>query len=195
MTDWPITYVPGFVPPEAATIIFHDLWNSLDWERREFAPRREYWYNNLDQPYTYGKSEFARTYYPRPYHMWIGAINLLIMSSFERHQLFEGCFLNGYETKNDSLGWHADDDPGIDHSRPIAVVTLYDKFDALPRELGVMNKETGEKTRFPLEHGSLLLMHPGMQNTHLHRIPRAGFECRPRISLTYRGLIQQSKEN
>lgn len=35
-----------------------------------------------------------------------------------------GCFLNMYEDGTDALGWHADDDPSIDHDKPIAVVTL-----------------------------------------------------------------------
>jgi hypothetical protein len=34
-------------------------------------------------------------------------------------------FLNGYGTNRDWLGWHADDDSGIDHTYPIAGVTLY----------------------------------------------------------------------
>lgn len=188
---WPVTYIPGFMNANEAFLAFDYLWNDLDWERREFAPRREYWTNSFNRSYTYGKGIGARTYEPRPSHFMISGINEGMRARKFVDQLFEGCFLNGYETKKDALGWHADDDPGIDHSRPIAVVTLYDQDDAQPRSLGVMHKETGEKTEFPLEQGSLLLMHPGMQATHLHCIPKAGFEARPRISLTYRALLSQ----
>jgi alkylated DNA repair dioxygenase AlkB len=41
-----------------------------------------------------------------------------------------------------------------------------------------------------LESGSLCLMAPGMQDTHQHRIPKASYECGPRISLTFRGYVE-----
>ena len=41
-----------------------------------------------------------------------------------------------------------------------------------------------------LESGSLCLMAPGMQDTHLHRIPKASYNCGPRISLTFRGYVE-----
>jgi alkylated DNA repair dioxygenase AlkB len=167
------------------------MWDELNWERREFAPRREYWWNAFGQDYTYGKGVGARTYHSQSEHEFIEEINFGLHIHGYVNRMYEGCFLNGYETKKDALGWHADDDPGIDHSRPIAVVTLYDKNDAHPRMLQVMEKATGIKRSYELEQGSLLLMHPGMQDTHLHRIPKAGFESRPRISLTYRGLIRK----
>jgi alkylated DNA repair dioxygenase AlkB len=176
----PVTYIPGFVAdPNAA---FESLWNELDWERREFAPRREYWTNTLDRPYTYGRGVGVRTYYPRAAHFWVTKI-----SNYLHDKLgfaYEGCFLNGYETERDALGWHADDDPGIDHSRPIAVVTV-----GAGRAIQFMEKEGGNRVEVFLEPGSLLLMHAGMQDTHLHRIPKVGRKTDPRISLTYRGLV------
>lgn len=37
----------------------------LDWERRDGAPRCEYYCNDLPEPYTYGSGKYARTYFPR----------------------------------------------------------------------------------------------------------------------------------
>jgi alkylated DNA repair dioxygenase AlkB len=178
----PVTYIHDFLQPHYAKGFYEDLWNELDWERREFAPRREYWVNSLNQPYTYGQGVGVRTYYPRPDHFAIATVRLALM-----HKLgftYEGCFLNGYEGERDALGWHSDDDPGINHSRPIAVVTL-----GAGREIQFMDKATGERGAQLLEPGSLLLMHPGMQSTHLHRIPKVGHKVEPRISLTFRSLI------
>jgi len=45
-----------------------------------------------------------------------------------------------------------------------------------------------------LESGSLCLMAPGMQDTHLHRIPKASYICGPRISLTFRGYVDVPAE-
>ena len=47
------------------------------------------------------------------------------------------------------------------------------------------------QTHLTLEHGSLCLMHPGMQDTHFHRIPKSPIQAaKPRISLTFRGLVR-----
>jgi alkylated DNA repair dioxygenase AlkB len=52
-------------------------------------------------------------------------------------------------------------------------------------------QETVEKVW--LESGSLCLMQPGMQDTHQHRIPKAStHNCGPRISLTFRGYVENS---
>jgi hypothetical protein len=40
--------------------------------------------------------------------------------------------------------------------------------------------------RIKLENGSIFLMPPGYQDTHLHRIPRHDLPCGPRVSLTFR---------
>lgn len=184
MSSFPITYKSTMFGVQPS-YLFYNLWRELDWLR--VTRRREYWFNSLGRSYTYGRGEGQRTYQPQERHPAIDFVTELLKDEvgFE----YEGCFLNGYEDRNDALGWHADDDPGIDHTRPIAVVTVYDHDLAKPRDIEFMNRETGEKLRVPVEHGSLLLMHAGMQTTHFHRIPKAGFEVRPRISLTFRGLI------
>ena len=180
--NMPVTYTPNFIAD--SDTVFDMLWNELDWERREFTPRREYWTNTFERPYTYGRDIGARTYYPRPSHVMIDTVS----DKLEEYLGFRyiACFLNGYENGKDALGFHSDDDPGIDHSRPIAVVTV-----GAGRMIQFMEKATGEKGEQFLEPGSLLLMLPGMQDTHLHRIPKAGYIVKPRISLTFRSLISQ----
>jgi len=60
------------------------------------------------------------------------------------------------------------------------------------RDIEFLDKESGRKVRIFLEPGSLFLMKAGMQDTHYHRIPKAGFVVtKPRISLTYRGLFKE----
>ncbi len=179
----PVTYIPEFVDDHE--IIFSTLWNELAWEKREFAPRREYWTNIFNRSYTYGSGAGQRTYEPNVTHPSIESVSdrLEALLNFR----YAACFLNGYETARDHLGFHADDDPGINHERPIAVVTV-----GSGRLIKFLEKETGEKGEIFLEPGSLFLMHAGMQDTHLHSIPKAGFVVKiPRISLTFRSL----KEN
>jgi alkylated DNA repair dioxygenase AlkB len=193
--DLPFTYVPDFMTPVGASAIYKILNNDLDWVRRDGAPRSEYWTNPFSRSYTYGNGMGERTYVSQPSHRLIEDIKSSIN---EISVELEGCFLNHYLTGTDALGWHADDDPAIDHSRPIAVVSLYPSEKSRGRVIGVREKpyvDGGKVVKPPitlieLAPGSLLLMHPGMQATHLHYIPRASFVADARMSLTYRGLFR-----
>jgi alkylated DNA repair dioxygenase AlkB len=194
--DAPVTYEEYFIGPGESRLMFQILWNTLAWEQRPTAPRREYWHNTFDRPYTYGSGDGVRTYEPQPNHELIEVVRQHLL---DRTGIFyEGCFLNGYATGKDALGWHADDDPGIDHSRPIAIVSLYEDGDCMfgtkakgaaqPREIYFREGREGVIEKLTLGQGSLAVMQPGMQQTHFHKIPRAGAITCPRISLTFRGL-------
>ena len=182
MTEAPVIYIPGWVGSDADAY-FDCLWNDLAWQRRENAPRREYWTNTLERPYTYGRGMGERTYQPQPDHLVIQRVRDRIEREYGC--FLEGRFLNGSQNERDSLGWHADDDPGIDHSKPIVVITL-----GQGRNIQFRSSDVSElPSTLMLEHGSALFMLPGMQDTHHHRIPKAGFAAKPRISLTFRGLL------
>jgi alkylated DNA repair dioxygenase AlkB len=101
---------------------------------------------------------------------------------------------NQYRSGQDSIGWHSDNEPSMGFNPAIASVSLGSvrKFQIKPRN--------GKPTDFWLEHGSLLIMHPGSQSTHLHQVPKtnkvaksAGQNLLPgelcvstRINLTFR---------
>ena len=177
----PITYRPGFIAdPDAA---FTTLWNELGWVRHGMVPRREYYANDVDSSYSYGKVEFAREYPPQPWHPLMRDIQAAVEA--ELGARMEVCFLNGYEHNRDQLGWHADDSPEMDDARPIAIVTL-----GAERDIMFATKPERENVeRLKLQHGSLCIMSAGMQDTHVHRIPKADRVVGPRISLTFRGYV------
>lgn len=185
-----VAYFSGFVAEP--DVWFDTLWHDLSWERRPDAPRREYWTTLRNRPYTYGRGMGIRTYAPQPDHPLI----IEGRNRIEREHGFrlEGCFLNGYETSRDWLGWHSDDDPGIDHTKPIAIITVGQsraiQFRKVIEPFGADSKGMyGDPETLMLESGSLCLMDAGMQFTHQHRIPKAGTSVKPRVSLTYRGLV------
>lgn len=186
MSTAPIAYFEDFISPESRDGAFAMLREGLQWERRDNAPRSEYWTNTFDRPYTYGQGAGVRTYEARPSHPVIDLFRDQI--EVEAGVRLEGCFLNLYLDGSDSLGWHADDDPKIDHNRPIAVITL-----GSGRDIAFKAQTPGSHPeRLFLEPGSLLLMRPGMQQTHYHAIPKVKPgepPVGPRISLTYRGLV------
>jgi alkylated DNA repair dioxygenase AlkB len=177
----PVLYTARFV--EDPDLAFSALWHELAWERRGSTPRREYYSNDIAKPYVYGQGEFAREYQPSPWHPVMRALQKQLET--QTGCRFEVCFVNGYEHQRDQLGWHADDSPEMDDARPIGIVSLGAERDILfaPRTDKMLTD------RLRLQHGSLCVMAPGMQDTHLHRIPKAGFDCGPRISLTFRGYV------
>jgi len=174
-----VSYRPGFVAnPNSA---FDVLWNELAWERRGSTPRREYYCNEVAVPYVYGRGAGEREYLPNAWHPAILAIKAEVEAALGVK--FEVAFLNGYEDGRDHLGGHADNSPEMDDNRPIAIVTL-----GAEREIWFYpNENPKDVTKVLLENGSLCVMAPGMQDTHMHRIPKAGFVCGPRISITFRG--------
>lgn len=204
----PIEYTKEFIPD--AGVIFNRLWNELAWVQRDQTPRLEYYSNDFNVPYTYGRGAGIRTYEPQPRHPLVTEIRAKLEA--KTGTVFEVCFLNGYRDGSDQLGWHADDSPEMDDERPIAIVSFgarreiyfrsqntcelcklsFKKIDGIhvdaPTGYSGTRECTSEVTKLWLDSGSLCLMLPGMQDTHFHRIPKSSIVgCGPRISLTFRG--------
>lgn len=150
------------------------------WEERDQA-RKEQFFSDRSDPYTYGKGLGQRTYLPRPWSDPMREARKIVEEITDC--VFEVCFNNRYDGPQNALGWHADDSPELDPSRPIAVVSFGAVRDIMFRLHGAKDVE-----RLTLETPSVLIMLPGMQQTHQHRIPKHSAQCGVRISLTFRGL-------
>lgn len=186
----PVTHIEEFLDSETSEYIFARLMN-IEWIQVPGRPRKEYW--AADRAYTYGSGLATQTYQPQPWpnDVWDLRVELSFMDNWINDDIhilqFDGCFMNRYDTATDYLGWHADDSPEIDQTKCIAIVTLGEgrNIQFMPNGGSKADIET-----VFLKPGSLMLMHPGMQRTHVHRIPKSGHvQKRPRISLTYRGLV------
>ena len=175
--------MPEFVPEPDS--VFAALQQELDWERRSDAPRCEYYSNDTDVAYTYGRGAGVRTYHPRPWHPTMLAIRTALET--ELGCVLDVCFLNRYMDASDWLGWHSDDSPEMDDARPIVTVSL-------GAERNIQFKRHGEGNAnadtLMLGHGSAAVMRAGMQREWQHRIPKVGHEVGERISLTYRGFTE-----
>jgi alkylated DNA repair dioxygenase AlkB len=161
---------------------FDRYWNDLPWTERG-APRREAFVATKPVDYTYGKSEYARTYSSSPIPEFMKEFWALA-EEFSNAK-FELCFCNGYIDEKNHLGWHADDSDSVDDVRPILVVSI-----GAEREIWFRDKARTFVDKLKLGNGSGLLMMAGMQDTHEHRIPKHSAKCGPRISFTFRGLVE-----
>ncbi|MBB4861227.1 alkylated DNA repair dioxygenase AlkB [Pseudomonas nitritireducens] len=175
-------YVPGKVPD--ADAVFEHLWANLPWADRTDA-RREVFFSDKGLAYEYGSGAGVRLYEPEL--SWDSVVKGIQQDAEREFGVkFEACFINGYETQHHALGWHADDSPSIDATRPILVYSF-----GQAREIWTIPNDgnQGDKRAYLLESGSLFVMPAGMQQTHKHRIPKHDRPCKPRISLTFRGLV------
>lgn len=185
----PIEYNEFFLPKDIADAAYEHLLNKLDWVHKDpTVPRREYYVHDKGLDYTYGTGQFARTYSSQAADPVILMIRRLLLADLGVD--FDVVFLNIYDHQHHQLGWHADDSPEMSDEHPIVTVSLGAERDIKFRPI----TDTKDVTTKRLHHGSACVMLPGMQDTHLHRIPKHDRECGPRISLTFRKFVYNESE-
>jgi alkylated DNA repair dioxygenase AlkB len=178
----PVTYYPDFLSLEQANKLYqHCL--QLEWQQNQIritgktmpVPRLECLYGDAGCDYLYSNSVFLKPL------CWTEALsNMRDRITALTGYKFRIVIGNQYRTGQDSIGWHADNEASMGSNPAIASVSLGScrKFQIKPRN--------GRSTDFWLEHGSLLVMHPGCQSTHLHQVPKTNKVVSTRINLTFR---------
>jgi alkylated DNA repair dioxygenase AlkB len=184
MKPAPIEYIPNLFSIDKYSFdIASHFWNTLNWVRVGSTPRKEYYCNDIPEPYTYGSGAGVRTYEVQPWTIVLEHIQDVVQR-YTGSRL-EVCFVNGYKDNRDWLGWHADDSPEMDDERPIVIVSF-----GAERAIRFAEKD-GDRNDYEeliLADGSICIMKPGMQDSHVHMIPKSGNSIiKPRVSLTFRG--------
>jgi len=177
-----ITYYPDFLEIEQANELYqHCL--KLEWQQNQIriggktmpVPRLECLYGDAGCDYLYSNSVFLKPL------TWTEALSSLRdrITALTGYK-FRIVIGNQYRSGIDSIGWHSDNEPSMGLNPAIASISLGScrKFQIKP--IG------GRPTDFWLEHGSLLVMHPGCQSTHLHQVPKTNKVVNTRINLTFR---------
>ncbi|RCJ41899.1 2OG-Fe(II) oxygenase [Nostoc minutum NIES-26] len=178
----PVTYYPNFLSLQEANELYqHCL--QLEWQQNYIkmvgkiipVPRLECIYGDKGCDYLYSNSVFLR---PLPWTDSLAQLRdrITAITGYE----FRIVIGNQYRSSQDSIGWHADKEPSMGNNPAIASVSLgaVRKFQ--------IKSITGKPTDFWLEHGSLLIMHPGCQSTHVHQVPKTNKFVNTRINVTFR---------
>lgn len=130
-------------------------------------------------PYRYS----GRTLEPRPLGPALG--RLVQLGSELTGVSFNHALVNLYRSGRDSMGLHADDEPELGE-RPVVVSYSF----GAARDFVIAAR--GTKTRvltLKLEHGSLLVMEPGLQEAYLHGLPRRLGVAGARLNVTLRRVL------
>nr|WP_294944702.1 alpha-ketoglutarate-dependent dioxygenase AlkB [uncultured Mucilaginibacter sp.] len=95
---------------------------------------------------------------------------------------FNSVLLNLYRNGNDSVAWHADDEPELGINPVIASVSF-----GQMRRFDVRHKaDKKQKYSVDLENGSLLIMKGELQHQWEHQVPKSARALKERINLTFR---------
>lgn len=157
-------------------------WLSVTEARKEYLMADE-----VGISYTYGKTNFARTYVSKAYSEQVK--NIQDQLNFDFGYKFNACFLNRYDDQHNQLSWHADDSPEMNMNHDICVISFGAKREIWWKQKDFKGIIPNENKQL-LEPCSLFTMPSGFQKDNLHRIPRCDRQCGTRISLTFRDYIK-----
>jgi alkylated DNA repair dioxygenase AlkB len=179
-------YQPALLDEEQADALFARLVSNIPWDTNvegAFSrPRRTYWIGDFTYRYS------GVTHAPAPWTPELidlrGAVERFVFG--ESLGQYRGVLLNLYRDGNDSIGFHADNEPEIDPDSPIASVSLgvVRTFVLVPRSRKIAAR--APKIELPLAHGSCLVMRGATQQEFRHGVPGQPEVVRPRVNLTFR---------
>lgn len=179
--DGTATLWPRFIsdPDE----VFQQLLDEIAWEdhyimlfgRSVKEPRQSAWFHSDGLAYRYSQSErLAQTFTP--------LLNDIMKQCADVAETsFNSVLANLYRTGEDSMGWHADDEPELGREPVIASISL-----GAERRFDFRHRASGDTTSVMLPHGSLLVMRGQSQHQWVHRIARSKKVTTPRVNLTFR---------
>jgi alkylated DNA repair dioxygenase AlkB len=175
-----LEYFPHWIEPTEASELQTELRETLGWEEREIVlfgrrilqPRWIAWAG--DVPYRYsGQSLEPRAFSP--------ALDELRRRTVQSTGVsFNHALVNRYRDGNDSMGFHADDEPELGAHPVVASLSL-----GATRRFVIAKKRGSERHSLELEHGSLLVMRGHCQDEFRHALPKSKV-AEERINVTWR---------
>lgn len=184
LPDAEIWYYPNFWDKETATHYLETFTQTIIWKQDKIklfgkellAPRLTAWYSLNAKPYTYS----GMTKHPHPYTAELLEIQQTIETTLG--YAFNSVLLNLYRNEQESMAWHADDEPELGKCPTIASMSL-----GTTRNFRLKHKKDRQRTQsIPLTHGSLLIMTGATQHNYLHCIPKSRKPLGTRMNLTFR---------
>ena len=185
-----LRHAPAWVDPATATLWLEQLQHEVPWKqesiqlygKRHPLPRLTCWMADPGCGYRYsGLDNVVEPWSPTAQRI---REQLVALSGWP----FNSLLLNLYRDGRDAMGFHADDEPELDHTAPIASLSL-----GVSRTFRFKPKKGHQGQDFDLElgHGALLLMDPPTQLHWLHGLPKRLRVNQCRLNLTFR-VVQQA---
>lgn len=174
-----LLYAESFLSSELADRYFVDLRDNCRWEQKpgifgHMQPRLTASYGDAGITYRYsGTVNVADPWTPT------------LLEIKEKIEAVQGdynyCLLNRYRSGSDSMGWHADDEPGM--GNVIGSLSL-----GATRKFRIRHNVTRETRTFLTGNGTLIIMAGTMQQFWQHEVPKTKQNVGERINLTFRHI-------
>ena len=184
--DGQAEYLSGFYDAEASDGLFTNLLDTLIWESDEIlmfgklvrTARKVAWVGDPECLYTYSSVQ-------KTPQAWTKELTEMRdkLEQFTGHT-YNSCLLNLYHTGEEGMGWHSDNERELDSGAPIASVSL-----GARRKFAFRHKQDKTTSSVFLENGSLLIMHPPIQEHWQHSLLKTKTVISPRINLTFRKIL------
>jgi alkylated DNA repair dioxygenase AlkB len=181
-----VRWWPQALAADEADALFCALRERIDWQvedivmfgERRRVPRLIAWHGDPGTGYTYS----GTAHEPQP---WTPELRLLLakVEALTGHA-YNSVLLNRYRDGNDSMGWHADDEPELGRNPAIASVSL----GATRRFKLRHRRQRDAAATVDLAHGDVLLMAGATQHGYVHALPKTARPVGERINLTLRWI-------
>ena len=174
-----LLYDDAFLPPDVADRYFVELRDNSAWKQKpgvfgHMQPRLTTSYGDEGITYSYSGTENKAL-------PWTATL-LEIKRKIESVQgEYNYCLLNRYRSGADSVGMHADDEPGM--GNVIGSLSL-----GATRTFRIRHNTTKETRVFPVSNGTLIIMAGTMQQFWKHEVPKTTENVGERINLTFRKI-------
>ena len=178
-----------FLPKATADNYLNQLLDQIEWRqdklriygREHCIPRLHQWHADKDIGYCWSGLNM------RPQNWMAPLESLREMLCEQTGHIFNSVLANLYRDGNDSMGWHADNEPELGNEPVIASISLGAERDFQIRKCQRgAKKRHGPAVNMLLPHGSLLLMSGASQRDWQHALPKRRRTMRPRVNLTFR---------
>jgi alkylated DNA repair dioxygenase AlkB len=177
-----IAYDESFYRPDEADALFAQLRAETPWtqERSRMGPfpRLTAWYADPGLTYSYA----GVTHIAIPWTPTLAEVRRRVEEASGAP--FNSLLLNFYRDGSDSIGYHTDAERELGVNPVIASVSL-----GAVRQFVLKHIKTGEKRKYDLAHGSLLVMGGTCQHHWVHGVPKTKAVVGPRINLTFRRIL------
>jgi alkylated DNA repair dioxygenase AlkB len=178
MTEPEVTIRPDFLTPTAATNLYTQLCDRIDWDLRMSARHTACY--GLSYDYS------GVSYENKPMHPLLVPLcsKLAETLGFEPNS----CLINYYLDGRSKMGFHSDEIDNLEPGTQIIIISL-----GTERKLSFRSKaDYNQRLSYLLPHGSLLYMSQRTQEFWSHAIKRANVTA-GRISLTFRRIVTEAQ--
>jgi alkylated DNA repair dioxygenase AlkB len=186
--DAQLSYQPGFINDHRRW--YEQLRQSICWQQDRITlygqdmpiPRLNAWYGDEGMDYSYSGIQLKARPWNEP------LLDLKRQLERSLNVTFNSVLANYYRDGNDSVSWHADDEPELGSQPLIASLSFGE-----PRRFSLRHKTDRSLPvqHIDLEGGSLLVMAGETQRYWHHQLPKSRHSIAGRINLTFRSIISR----